>query len=47
VQPGSARGPLPVDHHRHLAGLHHFDLLNHPRVYEAIRSWLTTTKAPA
>jgi pimeloyl-ACP methyl ester carboxylesterase len=36
----SARGALSVDHHRHLPGLHHFDLLNHPRVYEAMRSWL-------
>jgi hypothetical protein len=40
VQPGSARGGVPVDQHRHLGGLHHFDLLNHPRVYEEIRSWL-------
>jgi pimeloyl-ACP methyl ester carboxylesterase len=40
VQPASARGPLPVDRHRHLDGLHHFDLLTHPRVYEAMKSWL-------
>jgi len=40
VTPGSARGRLPVDRHRHLDGLHHFDLLNHPRVYEVMRSWL-------
>jgi len=40
VHPASARGRLPVDNHRHLGGLHHFDLLNHPRVYEAMRSWL-------
>jgi hypothetical protein len=40
VQPGSARGRLPVDHHRHIDGLHHFDLLNHPQVYEAMRTWL-------
>jgi hypothetical protein len=23
-----------------LGGLHHFDLLNHPRIYEQIRQWL-------
>jgi pimeloyl-ACP methyl ester carboxylesterase len=40
VHPASARGRLPIDQIRHLAGLHHFDLLNHPRVYEAMRSWL-------
>jgi pimeloyl-ACP methyl ester carboxylesterase len=45
VQPGSARGRLPVDHHRHLEGLHHFDLLNHPRVYEAMRTWLDAQPA--
>ena len=32
---------LPVDHGRHLGGLHHFSLLNHPRVYAALREWLT------
>ncbi len=31
---------LQVDRGRHLSGLHHFDLLNHPRVYEVIREWL-------
>jgi pimeloyl-ACP methyl ester carboxylesterase len=40
VHPGSARGRLPIDRHRHLDGLHHFDLLNHPRVYEVMHSWL-------
>ena len=48
VQPGSARGrsrrgthiAFPVEHTRHFAGLHHFNLLNHPRVYQAIRAWL-------
>jgi len=40
VHPGSARGRLPIDQHRHLEGLNHFDLLNHPQVYEAMRSWL-------
>lgn len=40
VNPASARGRLPLDNVRHLRGLHHFDLLNHPRVYEAMHSWL-------
>jgi len=31
---------LEVDRGRHLAGLHHFDLLNHPRVYAVLRDWL-------
>ena len=38
VNPESARGR--VDSVRKLGGLHHFDLLNHPRVYEAMRAWL-------
>ena len=32
--------PFPVEHMRHFGGLHHFDLLNHPSVYEAMREWL-------
>jgi len=40
VHPASARGRLPVGSVRHLDGLHHLDLLNHPRVYEAMRSFL-------
>jgi hypothetical protein len=31
---------LDVDRGRHLAGLHHFDLLNHPRVYAVLEEWL-------
>jgi pimeloyl-ACP methyl ester carboxylesterase len=31
---------FPVDHYRHLGGAHHFDLLNHPAVYEQIAGWL-------
>jgi len=31
---------LQVDRGRHLGGLHHFDLLNHPRVYAVLREWL-------
>ena len=33
---------LQVDRGRHLAGLHHFDLLNHPRVYAVLRDWLVS-----
>ena len=51
VQPDSARGqsrsgghiPFPVEHTRHFGGLHHFNLLNHPSVYEALREWLHPT----
>lgn len=32
---------LEIDRGRHLGGLHHFDLLNHPRVYAVLRDWLT------
>ena len=31
---------LPIDRGRHLGGLHHFDLLNHPRVYAVLREWM-------
>jgi pimeloyl-ACP methyl ester carboxylesterase len=31
---------LDVDRGRHLGGLHHFDLLNHPRVWALLRQWL-------
>src|SRR4051794_39531571 len=32
---------LDVDRGRHLGGLHHFDLLNHPRVYAVLKGWLS------
>ena len=49
VRPDSAVGDTgdddrlayPEDAVCRLTGLHHFDLLNHPDVYTAIRSWLT------
>ena len=55
VQPDSARGqsrdgghvPFPVGHTRHFGGLHHFNLLNHPSVYEALREWLDPTSGAA
>jgi PGAP1-like protein len=48
VQPRSALGDtggddrlaFPADHVQRLGGLHHFDLLDHPRVYAHIRHWL-------
>jgi len=51
VHPASARGrsrrgghiPFPAEHTRHFGGLHHFNLLNHPSVYEAMREWLEPT----
>jgi pimeloyl-ACP methyl ester carboxylesterase len=33
--------PFEVDNGRHLPGLNHFDLLNHPAVYEQITTWIT------
>jgi PGAP1-like protein len=48
VPPRSATGEtgdadrlaFPPDHVHRVGGLHHLDLLNHPRVYEQIRAWL-------
>jgi len=48
VQPASAHGrrgrrqhiPFSVDQTRGLGGMHHFDLLNHPDVWEGMRSLL-------
>jgi pimeloyl-ACP methyl ester carboxylesterase len=34
------RIPFELDNGRHFGGLNHFDLLNHPDVYEQIRGWL-------
>jgi PGAP1-like protein len=35
------RIPFEADNGRHLGGLSHFQLLNHPAVYEQMRAWLT------
>ncbi len=51
VQPDSALGqsrdgghiPFPAEHTRHFGGLHHFNLLNHPSIYAALREWLDPT----
>lgn len=50
VPPSSANGrhprnrniPFEVDHRYHLGHSHHFDLLNHPAVYDAMEAWLQT-----
>jgi pimeloyl-ACP methyl ester carboxylesterase len=36
---------FPVDHYRHFGGLNHFQLLNHPAIYDQIRRWLAPRKA--
>jgi pimeloyl-ACP methyl ester carboxylesterase len=41
---GQGRGrriPFEVDNGRHVGGVHHLQLLNHPAVYEQITEWLT------
>jgi hypothetical protein len=35
-----------VDNTRHLGGLNHFHLLNHPRVYEQMLEWLRRAPQP-
>jgi pimeloyl-ACP methyl ester carboxylesterase len=34
------RIPFDIDNGRHLGGLNHFQLLNHPAVYEQLQAWL-------
>jgi len=36
---------FPIDHYWHIGGVHHFQLLNHPAVYEQIRKWLAERPA--
>lgn len=38
---------LEIDRGRHLGRLHHFDLLNHPRVWAVLRQWLVEEEAAA
>ncbi len=35
--------PFELEHGVHVGGLNHFDLLNHPTVYEHLRRWLAPT----
>jgi pimeloyl-ACP methyl ester carboxylesterase len=49
---GTGKGrsiPFEVDNGHELVGLTHFDLLNHPAVYEQLRTWITRVggSAPA
>jgi pimeloyl-ACP methyl ester carboxylesterase len=47
---GSGKGrriPFEVDNGHEVTGLNHFDLLNHPAVYEQLRTWLTRPPARA
>lgn len=37
--------PIEIDNGRHLGGLHHFHLLNHPTIYEQMRRWLDSPGA--
>ncbi len=34
--------PFELEHGAHVGGIHHFDLLNHPTVYEHLRRWLSS-----
>jgi pimeloyl-ACP methyl ester carboxylesterase len=36
---------FPVANYRHLGSANHFDLLNHPAIYDQIRGWLATRPA--
>jgi pimeloyl-ACP methyl ester carboxylesterase len=36
---------FPIDQYQHLGGANHFDLLNHPAIYEQMRRWLAGRKA--
>jgi pimeloyl-ACP methyl ester carboxylesterase len=45
--PDGERLGFPADHVHRVGGLHHFDLLSHPSVYEQLRRWLCDRPAPA
>jgi hypothetical protein len=34
-----------VEQYSHIGGANHFELLNHPAIYEQIRRWLTSRPA--
>jgi pimeloyl-ACP methyl ester carboxylesterase len=36
----SERLRFPIQHYHHVGGANHFDLLNHPAIYEQIRRWV-------
>jgi pimeloyl-ACP methyl ester carboxylesterase len=35
---------FPVDQYRHVGGINHFDLLNHPAIYEQIKLWISARR---
>jgi pimeloyl-ACP methyl ester carboxylesterase len=39
------RIPFEIDNGRHVGGIHHLQLLNHPAVYEQLRGWLVREPA--
>jgi len=39
------RMQFPVDHYRHVGEANHFDLLNHPAIYDQLRGWLAPRPA--
>lgn len=39
------RMTFPIDQYRHIGGATHFDLLNHPAIYQQLVKWLTATPA--
>ncbi len=41
------RIPFSEEHGHHVGGTHHLALLNHPEVYERLRSWLATAPVAA
>jgi hypothetical protein len=44
---GNGKGrsiPFEVDNGHELVGLTHMQLLNHPAVYEQLRTWLTRSR---
>ena len=46
---GDGLVPIPSDYAENtvvLGGMHHLDLLNHPRVYERLRVWLDPSDSP-
>lgn len=38
---------FPIEHYHHVGGANHFDLLNHPAIYEQIKRWVSAPAPPA
>jgi len=36
---------FPIEHYRHVGGANHFELLNHPAIYEQMRRWMAPRRA--